>query len=131
MGERRHGELRRQHVRVRNLRQEVVHKATTAIAKRSRLVCVESLHAVDCVRLVEVDRFYPSSKTCSACGLVNGELQMEERWRCPACGASHNRDDNAALNLRRQGLAADVEGVSDGRLAAVPGEASTRQIIPD
>ena len=161
MGERRHGELRRQHVRVRNLRQEVAHKATTAIAKRSRLVCVESLHVVgwmrnrrlsrstadaspssflsllkwkcqcDGVRLVEVDRFYPSSKTCSACGLVNGELQMEERWRCPACGASYNRDDNAALNLRRQGLAADVEGVSDGRLAAVPGEASTRQIIPD
>ena len=106
MGERRHGELRRQHVRVRNLRQEVAHKATTAIAKRSRLVCVESLHVVgwmrnrrlsrstadaspssflsllkwkcqrDGVRLVEVDRFYPSSKTCSACGLVNGELQV-------------------------------------------------------
>ena len=56
---------------------------------------------------------------------------MEERWRCSGCGASHNRDDNAALNLRRQGLAADVEGVSAGRLAAVPGEALTRQIILD
>ena len=88
---------------------------------------------------MEVDRFHPSSKTCSACGLVNGELEMEEHWRCSGCGASHNRDDNTALNLRRQepapdlirGLAADVEGVSDGREAAVPGEASTRQIIPD
>ena len=87
--------------------------------------------------MVDVDRFYPSSKTCSACGALNVELRMEERWRCPVCGVSHNRDDNAALNLRRQepapdlirGLAADVEGVSDGRLAAVPGEASTRQII--
>ena len=82
-------------------------------------------------RLVEVGRFYPSSKTSSAYGAVNGELQMEERWRCPVCGASHNRDDNATLNLRRQSLAADVEGVSDGHLAAMPGEASTRQIIPD
>ena len=159
--ERRYGELRHQHVRVRNLRQEIAHQSTTAIAKRSRLVCVESLHVVgwmrnrrlsrstvdaspggflrmlkwkcrrEGVRLVEVDRFYPSSKTCSSCGSVNGELRMEERWCCPGCGASHHRDDNAALNIRRQGLASDVEGMSDGRKAAVLGEASTRQIIPD
>ena len=56
---------------------------------------------------------------------------MEGRWRCPVCGVSHNRDDNAALNLRRQDLAADVEGVSDGREAAVPDEAPIRQIILD
>ena len=168
---RRYAELRRRHLRIANLRLDAAHKATTAIAKRSRLVCAESLHVAgwmrnrrlsrstadaspsrflsllkwkcerEGARLVEVDRFYPSSKTCSACGVVNTELRMEERWRCSACGACHNRDDNAALNLRRQepapdlirGLAADVEGVSDGRLAAVavPGEASTRQIIPD
>lgn len=83
------------------------------------------------VRLVEVERFYPSSKTCSACGEVNVELGMEECWRCTECGVDHNRDNNAAANLRRQGLAADVEGVSDGRMAAVPGEASTSQIIQD
>ena len=82
------------------------------------------------VKLVEVGRFYPSSKTCSACGQVNAQLKMEERRRCPACGACHDRDENASVNLRRQGLAADVEGVSDSRMAAVPGEASTRQIIP-
>ena len=82
-------------------------------------------------RLVEVDRFYPSSKTCSACGEVNAGLGMEWHWACPSCGVRHQRDDNAARNLRRQGLAADVEGVSDGRMAAVPGEASTRQIILD
>ena len=157
----RYAELRRQHVRVSNLRQEVAHQSTTAIAKRSKLVCVESLHVIgwmrnrrlsrstadaspggflrmlkwkckrEGVRLVEVDRFYPSSKTCSSCGVVNSDLRMEERWCCPDCGASHHRDDNAALNLRRQGLASDVEGMSDGRKAAVLGEASTRQIIPD
>ena len=143
------------------MRMDCAHKATTAIAKRSRLVCVESLNvsgwmcnrrlsrstadaspsrflsllAWKCrregARLVEVDRFYPSSKTCFACGEVNARLKMEERWRCPVCGARHDRDDNAAQNLRRQGLAADVEGVSDSRMAAVPCEASTGQIIPD
>ena len=159
--ERMYEKRRRLYVKVSHLRMDNVHKATTAIAKRSKLVCVESLHVAAWMqnrrlsrstadaspgrfltllkwkcqregsRLVEVDRFYPSSKTCSACGEVNAELQMEERWRCPACGARHNRDDNASVNLRRQGLAADVEGMSDGRKAAVPDEASTRQIIPD
>ena len=47
------------------------------------------------------------------------------------CGATHDRGDSAALNLYRQGLAADVEGASDGRRAAAPGEASTRRIVPD
>ena len=154
-------ERQRLYARVNHLRMDCAHKATTSIAKRSRLVCVESLNVSgwmrnrrlsqstadaspsrflallrwkcrrEGVRLVEVGRFYPSSKTCSVCGHVNAGLRMEERWRCPGCGARHNRDDNAAENLRRQGLAADVEGVSDGRMAAVPGEASTRQIIPD
>jgi len=143
-----------------DLRLDTMHKATTAIAKRSRLVCIESLHVagwlrnrrlsratVDAsparflsllrwkcqregVRLVETGPFYPSSKTCSACGAVNADLRLDETWRCPACGAMHHRDDNAALNLRRQGLAADVESVSDGRVVAVLDEASTRQIIP-
>lgn len=152
---------RRFYARVNYLRMDCVHKATTAIAKRSRLVCVESLNVSgwmrnrrlsrstadaspgrflsllgwkcrrEGARLVEAEWFYPSSKACSACGAVNAELGMEESWRCPACGAHHNRDDNASANLRRQGLAADVEGVSDSRMAAVPGEASTRQIVPD
>ena len=153
-------ERRRLYARVNHLRVDSMHKATTAIAKRSRLVCVESPEVLgwmrsrrlsrstadaspgrflsllkwkcrrEGVKLVEVGRFYPSSKTCSACGHVNAQLKMEERWRCPACGACHDRDENASVNLRRQGLAADVEGVSDSRMAAVPGEASTRQIIP-
>ena len=156
--ERMYAQRRRLYVRLRSLRFEVAHKATTAIAKRSRLVCVESLNVSgwmrnrrlarstadaspsrflsllkwkcrrEGVRLVEAGRFYPSSKTCSSCGEVNAGLGMDHRWRCPSCGVVHDRDANASLNLRRQGLAADVEGVSDGRKAAVPVEASTRQI---
>jgi putative transposase len=51
-----------------------------------------------------VDRFYPSSKTCSACGTINRALQLrEKRWTC-ACGAEHDRDENAATNIRAEGL---------------------------
>lgn len=52
-----------------------------------------------------VSRWYPSSKTCSACGDVHKELQLRERsWSCPSCGAEHDRDFNAAVNLEREGL---------------------------
>jgi len=45
-------------------------------------------------------RFFPSSKTCSDCGYIYKELALSEReWFCPACGAVHDRDDNAAKNL--------------------------------
>ena len=52
-----------------------------------------------------VDRWYPSSKTCSACGVVNKALTLNQRhWACAACGAEHDRDDNAAINIEREGL---------------------------
>lgn len=55
--------------------------------------------------LVTVDRFYPSSKTCSGCGAVNGSLQLRDRaWSCSSCGAQHHRDLNAARNIEREGL---------------------------
>jgi putative transposase len=51
-----------------------------------------------------VDRFYPSSKTCSQCGWVYHGLQLSERiWTCAHCQAMHNRDRNAAVNIRREG----------------------------
>ncbi len=54
--------------------------------------------------VVLVDTFYPSSKTCSDCGAVNAALKLEKQWLCPACGARHDRDENAARNLRAEGL---------------------------
>ena len=51
-----------------------------------------------------VGRFYPSSKTCSECGHVLAELPLSTRsWECPECGASHDRDLNAAVNIAREG----------------------------
>ncbi len=57
--------------------------------------------------LVVVDRWFPSSKLCSArgCGHVNESMPLSVRsWTCPACGASHDRDVNAAANILAAGL---------------------------
>ncbi len=63
-----------------------------------------------------VDRFYPSSKTCSACGHIYQALSLKERhWACPSCSVIHDRDFNAALNIYRVG--ASTFGVGEVRLA--------------
>ena len=55
--------------------------------------------------VVKIDRFYPSSKTCGACGFINRDLKLEDReWTCPRCSLKHDRDRNAANNILRQGL---------------------------
>lgn len=57
-------------------------------------------------RVVVADRFDPTSKTCSSCGWKNGELKLSEReWTCGNCLDHHDRDVNAAMNLRALGLA--------------------------
>lgn len=56
-------------------------------------------------KIVLVDRFYPSSKTCNQCGCVNKSLKLSERvWVCPNCATVVKRDYNAALNIRDKGL---------------------------
>ncbi len=57
--------------------------------------------------LVVADRFYPSSKLCSGCGVIKETLRLSERtFDCEVCGLSLDRDENAAINLRRLGLSA-------------------------
>ena len=56
-------------------------------------------------KLIFVDRFYPSSKTCNHCGYVNKKLKLSDRqWVCPDCGEIIERDYNAALNIRDEGI---------------------------
>ena len=56
-------------------------------------------------KLIFVDRFYPSSKTCNHCGYVNKKLKLSDRqWICPDCGKIIERDYNAALNIRDEGI---------------------------
>lgn len=61
--------------------------------------------------IVHVDKWFASSKTCSCCGYVNKELRLVDRsWTCPQCGAHHDRDLNAALNIKRSGMDALISG---------------------
>ena len=56
-------------------------------------------------KLVFVDRFYPSSKTCNHCGYINKKLKLSDRqWVCPNCGEIIERDYSAALNIRDEGI---------------------------
>ena len=59
------------------------------------------------VNLIKIDRFAPSSKTCGKCGYVHKGLKLSERsWICPECGTHHDRDFNAACNIKEFGLKA-------------------------
>jgi transposase len=54
---------------------------------------------------VFVDRWYPSSQLCSSCGYRHEELSLRDRiWKCPGCGVWHDRDHNAAKNVRDEGM---------------------------
>ncbi len=118
------------HTRVGNQRRDGLHKLTTRLVAEHDTIVIEDLHvagmvrnhrlaraisqlgiaelrrqveykAADAgVRVVVADRWYPSSKTCSACGAVKAKLTLAERqFMCDSCGRQRDRDWNAALNL--------------------------------
>lgn len=73
--------------------------------------------------LVAIDTFYPSSKCCSGCGRLLGSLSLDVRqWTCLVCGTRHDRDVNAALNIKAAGLAV----LACGEMVR-PGRAKARQ----
>ena len=64
--------------------------------------------------VIEADKWFASSKTCNVCGYVNRDLTISDRtWLCPRCGTEHNRDQNAAINLK-QIFTAGTAGRADG-----------------
>ncbi|RNF30409.1 transposase, partial [Massilia aurea] len=87
-------------------------------------------------QVVVVDRWYPSSKTCSCCGYRMDVLPLTVRhWRCPGCDALHDRDVNAAINLRNMAVTSTASacgGAGTGLARQVrgetgPGEAGIQQ----
>ena len=82
--------------------------------------------------IVEADQRYPSSKTCSGCGVVNRDLGREREWDCPNCGTQHDRNRNAARNLPKLALLAVGEDVTlpDGE-ALAGGDSLAGETAPD
>jgi putative transposase len=132
----------RAHRKVRNARNDFLHRVSTRLVRENDLIVIEDLavsnmirnrrlaHAISdcgwgefrrqleykCERygreLIVIDRWYPSSKTCSACGNLLAELTLSIRtWQCPSCGAQHDRDVNAAKNILAAGQAVTACGV--------------------
>ena len=127
------------HARVANQRQDAIHKATTWLAGTYSEICIEDLHVAGMVKnhrlakavsdasfaefrrqleyktartgaaLRVIDRWYPSSKTCSKCGRVKAKLSLAERvYKCDGCGLVMDRDLNAALNINVAGSAPET-----------------------
>lgn len=74
---------------------------------------------------VECDRWYPSSRACSECGSIRNKMSLDVRmWTCAHCGAHHDRDINAAINIRDEGLrilaAGAVATASRGNVSPKP-----------
>ena len=56
-------------------------------------------------KLVKVNRYFPSSQICSSCGYRKSDLTLNQRsWICPQCGTKHNRDINASINIKKEGI---------------------------
>ena len=74
--------------------------------------------------LVVIDRWYPSSRLCSACGVKTKHLPLHvRRWACENCGTSHHRDVNAAINLRNYAVSSTVSACGEFKTADPPGHA--------
>ena len=135
----------RLHARVANQRLDAMHKLTTWLASTYSEICIEDLNAAGMVKnrhlakavsdasfgefrrqldyktarngaaLHVVDRWYPSSKTCSKCGAVKAKLSLSERvFHCDSCGLSIDRDLNAAVNIKVAGSAPETQNAHRG-----------------
>jgi putative transposase len=75
-------------------------------------------------QLIQIDKFYPSSKSCSECHYINNNLTLKDReWICPSCGINHDRDVNAARNILKQGLNILSGSGTESDVKQKPGEA--------
>jgi putative transposase len=136
---------------VRNARRDFLHRASTRLVRSASMIVIEDLAVKNMVRnrhlarvisdcgwgefrrqleykceragreLIVVDRWYPSSKTCSACGHLLAELSLSTwHWTCPSCGSRHDRDINAAKNILAAGLAVSACGADVRHLGVLP-----------
>jgi len=122
------------HTRIAHQRKDFLHKESKKIANSYDIVCIENLNMKEMSqdmhlgksvhdnswgmftdfltykmeragkKLIRIDRWYPSSKTCSCCGKVKEDLQLSDRIYECVCGNRMDRDENAAINICREGI---------------------------
>ncbi len=138
--------LARTHARIANIRKDATHKLTTRLTKTFKAIGIENLNVGGMLRnrrlarsisdggffelrrqleykarmygsrIVIADRFYPSSRTCSCCGVVKETLALSERtFRCDDCDFEMDRDLNAARNLERMAASPAVTACGEER----------------
>src|SRR6266700_710704 len=129
------------HVRIADTRRDFQHQVSTKLIRENQVICLETLNVKGMLQnhclakaisdvgwgeftrqleykakwygrtLVKIDRWYPSSKTCSDCGHILDTLTLDVReWVCPWCGTWHERDINAARNILAEGLSVSACG---------------------
>ncbi|NUU20599.1 MAG: IS200/IS605 family element transposase accessory protein TnpB [Streptomycetaceae bacterium] len=148
----------RTHARIADRRRDLLHKLTTRLVRENQTLVIENLPVRNMVKnrslargisdaawsdlrsmleykaawygrqVVVVDRFFPSSKLCSACGALAQSMPLHVRaWTCD-CGAAHDRDVNAAKNLLAAGLAVTACGAGVRPQRSTPGgQSATKQ----
>ena len=153
------------HARIAASRADFLHKTTTSIIQRADVIAIEDLHVKGMVKnhhlagaiadvgmgelrrqieykadwngrtVVVVDRWFPSSKTCSSCGSYQDKMPLSVReWTCPDCGARHDRDVNAARNIYsfatggEPGIARGGSKNLLGQRLSTPGETRTEEM---
>lgn len=156
------------HEKIASCRLDTLHKFSTAIVERFDEIYIEDLNLRGMVknhclaralsdaslgqaaRLLEekaerygktihrIDRWYPSSKTCSACGHRQHKMSLSVRsWTCPKCGVIHDRDVNAAINIKAVGQTVSAHGDSvrttrpKGQAANRPRSANPKELSPN
>lgn len=137
------------HERLNNIKQEYLHKISNTLLNENQVIVMEDLSVKNMMKnhnlaksiqelslykfkemlrykakwygrdIVEIDRYYPSSKLCSCCGNKNEELKLSDReWKCTSCNTVHNRDFNAAKNIEKEGrkILKDKIPIRNGKL---------------
>ena len=139
--------LARQHQKVRNQRNDFLHKLSTKLVREHDTICIEDLNVKGLARtklaksfndaalgtflrmleykamwsyrqVVQVSRWFPSTKTCNACRYLHEIALSEREWTCPDCGRFHDRDVNAARNIKQEGLRLLAVGSTESQNAA-------------
>jgi len=143
------------HAKIADTRKDFAHKLTTNLVKQFDTIYIEDLHLRGMVKnhslarsvsdagigmftqmlksksertgrsVVKIDRWFPSSKMCSACGHINSAVVLGvEEWKCQKCGMHHDRDDNAAANIKAVGQTVSAHGgtVRPVRASALKGK---------